>query len=77
VQLDGGSASSDLCTTGALCADRLSQITWMARPASVWRSISSRKSRKSTARCWADSLPITWPVAVLTAANRSTVPCRT
>src|SRR5207237_7645874 len=45
-----GWASSHRCTTGALCADRLSQITWMARPGSVCRSIWSRKSRKSTAR---------------------------
>ena len=71
-----GWASSHLWTTGALWADRLSQITWMARPGAVCRSISSRKSRKSMARCWADSLPITVPVAVFSAANRSMVPCR-
>ena len=34
------------------------------------------KSRKSTARCSADRWPITVPVAVFSAANRSTVPCR-
>jgi hypothetical protein len=77
VQLDPGWASSHLCTTGALCADRLSQIRWMARPGSVCRSISLRKSRKSMARCWADRWPITLPVAVFSAANRSMVPCRT
>ena len=71
-----GWASSHLCTAGALWADRLSQITWMARLGSVCRSIWSRKSRKSIARCWADSWPITLPVAVFSAANRSMVPCR-
>src|SRR5262249_17428251 len=77
VQLDAGWASSHRCTTGALCADRLSQITWISGPGPVCRSISSRKSRKSTARCWADSLPIRFPGAVSSAANRSIVPWRT
>ena len=72
-----GWASSQRCTGGALWVDRLSQITWTARAGSVWRSIWSRKSRKSTARCWADSLPITVPVAMFSAANKSIVPCRT
>lgn len=36
-------------TTGALWAERLSQMTWAARPGSVRQPISSRKSRKSTA----------------------------
>ena len=40
MELDAGWASSHLWTAGALCADRLSQITWMARPGSVCRSIS-------------------------------------
>ena len=71
-----GWASGHFWTTGALCADRLSQITWMAGPGPVCRSIWSRKSRKSIARCWADSFPITVPVAVFSAANRSIVPCR-
>jgi hypothetical protein len=71
-----GRASSRCCTTGALCAERLSQITWTARAGSAWRSIWSGKSRKSTARCWADSLLITLPAAMFSAASKSTVPCR-
>ena len=71
-----GWASSQRCTTGALQAERLSQITWTSRAGSVWRSIWPGKSRKSTARCWAVSLLITLPVAMFSAANRSIVPCR-
>ena len=77
MQLDAGMGQQPLMDRGALCADRLSQITWMARPGSVCWSSWSRKSRKSIARCWADSLPITLPVAVFSAANKSMVPCRT
>jgi Transposase, Mutator family len=52
-----GWASSQRCTTGALWLDRLSQITWTVRPGAVCRSIWSGQSRKSIARCCADSLP--------------------
>src|ERR1700735_2611145 len=34
-----GWAASQRCTTGALWVERLSQITWTARPGAVWRSI--------------------------------------
>jgi hypothetical protein len=44
-----GWASSHLRTAGALCAERLSQITWTSRPGSTAWSIWSRKSRKSMA----------------------------
>jgi hypothetical protein len=40
-------------------------MTWIARPGSVWRS--PRKSRKSTTLWRADSLPITFRVAVFSA----------
>src|SRR5215475_2907775 len=73
--LSGKRTSSHLCTTGALCADWLSQMTWMAWPGSVCRSISSRKFRKSTARCWADRWPMTLPVAVFSGkTGRCAVP---
>ena len=39
-------------------------------------SISSRNAVKSCAACWAEVFPITVPVAVFSAASRSTVPCR-
>ena len=60
----------------SLCTERLSQIRWTARPGSTVWSIWSRKSLKSSAACRAEVFPITLPVAVFSAANRSTVPCR-
>jgi len=36
-----------------------------------------QESRKSTARCWADSFADDLAVAMFSAANKSIVPCRT
>ena len=63
-----GWASSHRWTAGALYTDRLSQITWTARPGSTWRSISSRKSRKSTARRLCDQ----WGLVLLSCRTRDT-----
>ena len=71
-----GWASSHLRTAGALWVERLSQITCTSSEGSTAWSIWSRKSRKSTARCWADSLLMTLPFAMFRAASRSVVPCR-
>jgi hypothetical protein len=71
-----GCASSHRWIAGALWAERLSQITWTARSGATWRSMSSRNALKSSARCWAEVLPMTLPVAMFSAANRSIVPCR-
>ena len=42
----------------------------------IHSSSAVASSRKPTARRWADRRPMTLPVAVFSAANRSMVPCR-
>src|SRR3954451_19512959 len=71
-----GCLRSQSWIAGVLCVDELSSTTCTASPAGTESSMRSRNLRNSIARCRGRVWCTTWPVAKLSAANRSVTPCR-
>ena len=76
MQLDPGMSKQPFMHRGRLMggqvvADHVNGQAGLSLPVDLIEEVA-----EVDARCWADSLPITLPVAVFSAANRSMVPCR-